>query len=324
MRALIGRLVSFDGATAPRIVLTAAVIVGVLLLRTAVVGLVRITTRRAKNDRVIFWTHQGANLAAAALILVALLAIWFNDAARLATFGGFVTAGLAIAAQRVITAFAGYLIIIRGKTFMVGERIKMGGVRGDVIALGFLQTRILEMGQPPDVNEQEDPGMWVRARQFTGRVVTITNDKVFDEPIYNFTREFPYIFEEVSVGVGFRADHQAAERILIDAATRMTGRFADESRDARAAFAEKYNVELDDPRPHVYWRLTDNWLELTTRFMVPEHGIREIKDRLAREILKEFNAAHIDIASTTFEIVGAPPLRIERSVAREAKRAPGA
>jgi small-conductance mechanosensitive channel len=48
------------------------------------------------------------------------------------------------AAQRAVTAFAGYLVIMRGKTFTVGDRIKMGGVRGDVIALGFLRTRILE------------------------------------------------------------------------------------------------------------------------------------------------------------------------------------
>lgn len=60
----------------------------------------------------------------------------------------------------------------------------MGGVRGDVIALDLVQTTIMEMGQPP--GEQGDaPSMWVRARQYTGRIVIITNDKIFDEPVYN-------------------------------------------------------------------------------------------------------------------------------------------
>ena len=40
-------------------------------------------------------------------------------------------AGLAVAAQRVVTAFAGYLIIMRGNSFTVGDRIKMGGVHGE-------------------------------------------------------------------------------------------------------------------------------------------------------------------------------------------------
>ena len=39
--------------------------------------------------------------------------------------------------------------------------------------------------------------MWVRARQYTGRIVTVSNSTVFDEPIFNYTREFPYVWEEM-------------------------------------------------------------------------------------------------------------------------------
>ena len=87
-------------------------------------------------------------------------------------------------------------VVLGGNTFTVGDRITMGGVRGDVIALTFTQTKIMEMGQPPAV-QGADPAMWVRSRQFTGRIVTVTNDKVFDEPVYNYTREFPFIWEEI-------------------------------------------------------------------------------------------------------------------------------
>ena len=38
-----------------------------------------------------------------------------------------------MALQRVITAFAAYLIILRGRIFTVGDRITIGGVRGDVV-----------------------------------------------------------------------------------------------------------------------------------------------------------------------------------------------
>jgi hypothetical protein len=61
----------------------------------------------------------------------------------------------------------------------------------------------------------------------------------------------------------------------------------------------------------VYWRLTDNWLELTVRFVVRTHNIREVKDAMSRDLLAELDAAGIGIASTTFEIVGLPPLRVE-------------
>src|SRR5581483_8617470 len=136
-----------------------------------------------------FWVRQTVHMFTSAVIIIGLLSIWFNDPGRLASAAALVTAGLAIASQRMITAFAGYFIILRGKNFSVGDRIVMGGVRGDVISLDFMQTTILEMGQPPP--EQGDaPSMWVAARQYTGRIVTITNDNIFKQPVYNYTANF--------------------------------------------------------------------------------------------------------------------------------------
>ena len=59
----------------------------------------------------------------------------------------------------VVTALAGYVVIMRGNTFTVGDRITMGGVRGGIIALTVTQTEIMEMGQPPAV-QGADPAMW--------------------------------------------------------------------------------------------------------------------------------------------------------------------
>ena len=150
-----------------------------------------------------------------------LVSIWFDDPTRLTTALGLVTAGLAFALQKVVTAFAGYFVILRGRTFNVGDRITMGGVRGDVIALGFIQTTIMEMGQPPSV-QNADPAMWVRSRQYTGRIVTVSNAKIFDEPVYNYTREFPYIWEEMTLPITYTADRARAERILLEVAGRHT------------------------------------------------------------------------------------------------------
>ncbi len=36
-----------------------------------------------------------------------------------------------------------------------------------------------------------DPAVWVNSRQYTGRLVTVTNGVIFKEPVYNYTREFP-------------------------------------------------------------------------------------------------------------------------------------
>ena len=102
----------------------------------------------------------------------------------------------------------------------------MGGVRGDVIALDFIKTTIMEMGQPPTY---ATPGSstWVQARQYTGRVVTVTNDKIFSEPVYNYTRDFPYIWEEMSLPVTYTADRRCAEQIVLEATQRHTVRVSE-------------------------------------------------------------------------------------------------
>ena len=286
-----------------KLLLTVAFIVGILLLRALVVLVARAATGRHRNERVMFWTRQGASVVAAVLIVVALLSIWFDDPQRLTTGLGLFSAGLAFALQRVVTALAGYVVIMRGNTFTVGDRITMGGVRGDVIALTFTQTKIMEMGQPPAV-QGVDPAMWVRSRQFTGRIVTVTNDKVFEEPVYNYTREFPFIWEEMTVPIPYRANRARAEAILLECVTEEAKSLDRSSEPVRHALENRYFISLDDLTPRVFYRLTDNWLELTVRFVVREHGIRDVKDAIARAVIHRFDEAGIEIASATYEIVG--------------------
>ena len=120
------------------------------------------------------------------IVTLGILSIWFDNPARLASVLGLIGAGVAFALQRVITAVAGYFVILRGKTFNVGDRILMGGVRGDVVGL-----RSCRPGSWKWASRRKRAGRRAvdvgKSRQFTGRIVTVTNDKVFDEPVYNYT-----------------------------------------------------------------------------------------------------------------------------------------
>ncbi len=308
------RLVGFDAETAHKLILTIGFVAGIVLLRYVLVWIVRLVTGKEPNERVVFWTRQGASLVTAILVVVALASIWFQNSSRLATFAGLIGAGLAFALQKAVTAFAGYLIILRGRTFTVGDRITMGGVRGDVISLGFLQTRIMEMGEPP-VTQGDPAQSWVFARQYTGRLVTVTNDKVFDEPVYNYTLEFPFIWDEIRIPISYQTDRRLTETILLDAANEVVEPIRDVSEPVRREMEKKYFIDIDTLKPQVFYRLTDNWLELSLRFITKPHGVRNVKDRLSRTILDRFDQAGIGLASATYDVVGFPPLRLEGPVA---------
>src|SRR5690606_6225506 len=225
--------------------------------------------RSEKNERLGFWLRQALHLGTAFLLVVGLISIWFNDPTRLATALGLATAGLAFALQRVVTAVAGYFVIIRGQTFGVGDRIVMGGVRGDVIALRFTQTVIMEMGQPPAVQKAE-PAVWIRARQYTGRIVTVSNAKIFDEPVYNYTLDFEYIWEELSLPIPYAADRLRVEDILLETARRHTVGVGELSEEALHEMERRYFLRPAEVGPAVYYRLTSDWLEITVRFIVED------------------------------------------------------
>ena len=314
------KLVGVNAENGKKLLFTVALVVVMLLLSKLLRAAARGAT--ARGERTAFWARQGIHLFTAVVLAVGIASIWFDDPTRLTTAMGLVTAGLAFALQRVVTALAGYLLILRGGVFNVGDRIVMGGVRGDVVALGFLQTTIMEMGQPPPV-QNADPAMWVKARQYTGRVVTVSNAKVFDEPVFNYTREFPYIWEEMSVPISYRDDRAAAERVLLDAAERHTVKIAEMGEPAVQEMERRYVVKRSAMRPRVYWRMTDNWLELTVRFIAMDHGVRDLKDAMTRDVLAALDAAGIGIASATFEVVGLPALRVEREPSGSRVRSDG-
>jgi small-conductance mechanosensitive channel len=304
-----------------RVMGTIGLIVLAMLVRTAVGALTRRSAGDGPEQRegasARFWITQGTRLVTFVAVLAAVAWLWSGDAARFATVAGLATAGIAVALQRVITSFAAYLIVLRGRIYTVGDRITIGGVRGDVVAIGFMQTAVMEMGEPPSA-KSGDPQVWVDARQYTGRIVSVSNDKIFDTPVYNYTREFPYLWEELHFGFKYDADHARAESILLDVARRHTVPVVERAtpalRHLRAHYLMAEDVSL---APRVYLRITDNWVELALRFVVPVHGVRALKDAMNRDLLAAFAEARLEIASMTYEIVGLPPLHLSCTLAKE-------
>jgi len=172
----------------------------------------------------------------------------------------------------------------RGDIFGIGDRVALGGVRGDVVSLGFIKTTIMEMGQPPTIADT-DPAVWINSRQYTGRLATVTNGVIFTDPVYNYTRDFPYIWEEIVIPVDYAVDRAYVERVLLEAAATHAVVNDDDAQQAMAYMRSRYALTDASLEPAVFWRITDNWLEMSLRFLVPARGVRKIKNDMSRDIL---------------------------------------
>lgn len=74
------------------------------------------------------------------------IGIWIQRLGDLSVALGVLAAGLAFALQEVIGSIAGWITIVSGKPFTIGDRFETGDIRGDVVDIGILRTTIMEIG----------------------------------------------------------------------------------------------------------------------------------------------------------------------------------
>ncbi len=304
-----------------RLLLTLLVLVGALVLRRVVARAVRRRfgtagqgggggpSEAGRDDRhSAYWIRKVTPYAVWGLAGLLVVFIWAEFGRRLGFVVGAASAGVAFALQNVLGSFAAWLGILGGRVFRVGDRVMMGGVKGDVIDLSPLRTTVMEMGSP---GSSEDSEVWVRARQYTGRIVTVSNKAFFDEPIYNYSKDFDFVWEEISVPVSYRSDWEKGRDLLLEEVEEATRSFRRESAEALTQMSRRDLVARSEVEPRVFVRLTDNWIELAARFVLPTRSARGIKSEISENVLRAFSRENVTIASATSEIVGLPPLRVE-------------
>lgn len=284
-------LLQDNNSLAGRLV-TSAVLCAVAMVLAGLLGV--LVSRRSDDPYSRYYLRKATHYTVVVILVIVLAVVWRPFAGRIGFVLGLAAAGLAFAMQEVIGAFAGWVSILTGRQFRVGDRIEMGGVRGDVLDITPLRTKVLEIGSARTETSA------VRGRQYTGRVVSISNKAVFSEPVFNSTAALDYLWEELTVPVPYGQDWRLAERIL-----REEAQSASASTEARAAIEEmrqRYPVGGAEVQPRVFVRLTDNWIELAARFVVPVRSARTVKDQMARRVLDRFTGSGLTVASATQDI----------------------
>lgn len=213
---------------------------------------------------------------------------------------GVAGAGIAFALQEVIASVAGWLAILMGGFFRTGDRVQLGGIVGDVIDIGVLRSTLMECGQ------------WVKGDLYNGRVVRIANSFVFKEPVFNYSGDFPFLWDEITVPVKYGSDAVRAREILERVAHDLLGAYTDGAREAWKHVVARFMIEDARVEPMVSLVLNDNWMEFSLRYVVDYKRRRLTKDLLFSRILEEFasTGGKVAFASATFELVGAPPLDV--------------
>ena len=210
------------------------------------------------------------------LLMAIVLAMGFvSEFASLATFAGFLTAGIALALQTVIVSIAAYFFLIGRHGVRVGDRITVSGVTGDIIDVGLVRLSFMELaGAGSDLHP-------------TGRVVVVSNSVLFQgAPFFKQMPGTGYVWHEVVVKLEPGADYTLAEAKLLEAVNSVYSQYRGSLEQQHQALEGLFSVPVSAPSPQARLQLGENRLDLVVRYPVVLRRESEIDDQVAKKVVE--------------------------------------
>jgi len=275
-------------------------IASLFLLFIVVYALTRILSRgvlkMSKDNSSKYKFKKIINFLGYVAFAIGLTLIFSEKLSGIGTVLGVAGAGIAFALQEVIVSVAGYIAIFTGNFFKVGDRVKLGGIKGDVIDVGILRTTLMEMGD------------WVNGDLYNGKMVRVANSFVFKEPVYNYSGDFPFLWDELTIPIKTNSDYELAKETLKNILLNEVGDFANSSQTSWDNMIGNYSLENAKVQPMISMSFDENWITFTLRYVVDYKSRRSTKTILFEKILEAIKASDgkMEIASAAFEITALP------------------
>jgi small-conductance mechanosensitive channel len=275
-------------------------LVVVVLGLTVIFGIRRVVAkalaRRVTDKTVRYHTRKLVAFGSYVIFVLFVATVYSDKLGGFTVAFGVAGAGIAFALQEVIASVAGWIAITFGNFYKIGDRVMLGGIKGDVIDIGVLRTTIFQIGD------------WVDGDLYNGRVVRLANSFVFKEPVFNYSADFPFLWDEITIPVRHGSDRAATQRLLEEVAEDLTGEYARQVQSTWDQMTRNYVLENARLEPAVTMVMDHNWMTFTVRYVVEFKKRRTTKDALFRRILDGVDASggKVSIASAAQEITLMP------------------
>lgn len=273
----------------------------VLLIVLFAIQLIRRYLKKKIANTVIRYKAQKGIEILGYSLLVILAIIYFSGSIKDFTIIiGLFTAGMAFTLQELILSIAGSVYIFLVKVYQPGDRIEINGIKGDVIDVDSIYTTMMEIGE------------WVSSDNYTGRIVKLSNAFVFKGPIYNYSQDFPFIWDEFNLPIRYGSDIDLAKSIIIKIASETLSEYTANSKHDWEKVVNKYYIEDAQIDPTLAISLTDNWIQFNLRYIVDFKKRRYIKHLLNDKIRVEIEKTNgkIILASATVELIKIPDINV--------------
>lgn len=193
----------------------------------------------------------------------------------LATFAGFITAGLAVGLQTILLSVAAYFFIIGRYGVKVGDRITVASVTGDVIDVGLVRFYIMELA-----------GSGTELRP-TGRVAMFSNSVLFQAgtPLYKQLPGTEYVWHELTMKLAPGADYRKAMNEVQSTVKEVYGTYQARIEQQHRELENWMDANVDAPGVEARMQLVDGGLQLNVRFPVEMRAAAQVDERVTERLL---------------------------------------
>lgn len=276
-------------------------LVFVFIILSLISFLRRLLKKNLPNVSIRYKSQKGVEVLGYILILFLTISYFTGNIKDFTLAIGLLSAGITITLQELILSIAGSFYIFFVKVYKPGDRIEINGIKGDVIDIDSIYTTMMEIGE------------WTSSDNYSGRIVKLSNSFVFKGAIYNYSQDFPFVWDEFNLPIRYGSDIELAKKIIIDIAVETLSEYVAHSLSNWNEIVNKYYIEDAQVAPTIALTITDNWIQFNLRYIVDYKKRRHTKHVLNEKIGKAILATNgkVVLASATFEIVKIPNLNLE-------------
>jgi small-conductance mechanosensitive channel len=243
------------------ILLSVIIVISLLIIRRILTKLIEayISRKAFKEDNITQFMMTWKYIWTAIIAIMGIIGL-SGSMKVVGISAGFMGMVLGWSLQAPVTGIAAWLMLILKRPFKIGDRVIIAGIIGDVMDVTLTHIILNQVGGT------------VGGEERSGRAVLIPNAIMFSQVIMNYTLQQDYILDEVPVRITFESDWEEAERILIEAAKRVT----------------KDIVEKTGDQPFIRAELFDAGVLMRLRYKVEPPNRQEMSTYMVREIFREF------------------------------------
>ncbi|MDE0297575.1 MAG: mechanosensitive ion channel family protein [Candidatus Poribacteria bacterium] len=248
------------------------VLLALLITYRVTKGLIIAAMRR--SNRTEAQVMQFLSMWRYSFMLVGVVFVIVSLSGSLAAMGltvAFISMILGWSLQRPVTGVAAWLMVMIKRPFVIGDRIIVQGVRGDVLDISPTHILLGEVGGT------------IGGEESSNRGILIPNAILFDQMVINYavSEEAKYILDEVPVRVSYDSDYELAEQTLISCAREVTSEIIQET-----------GLE-----PEVRAEFFDSGIMMRLRYRSIAVDRQRISTRIVAKVMEAFsNSPHVGFA----------------------------